>query len=575
MEVAGVALGGVGIIGPVLKSYEYVYDTAKRHINWQDTIGTIRRDLFLQKEQLDITLRGLGLKDPTMADIEATLRIRHPEKCESLMEIIQDMDNYIRKMDPDLQPDAKGSPPWDDSISKRENLANKANWERRRIKRSFGEKRRKETYEYLEQRNNALRHCLEKREITPDSGHRVLDIIRSRFDKKQIAILRESALKLHKAMKSGFGCTCSYVHRGNIQLNWHKKEQLASGAFLLALSSNPLSPGQQGISRSRSTPRRSKSNVRTPSSSKRSSPLSHDITNRLSDSSSQISVASTLAVPQSSPPTTLIRLCETLKSCWDDQAALGCIPIPDSDPRKQVRITGKGSEAKQSNPSTKRPVQLSKFLSRSTDASTNKTLVLNRKQRYGIAAALTWAVLHLCDSPWLESEVKNDEIHMFLESRGGTTTASVSEHPYLAHSFPPPGAPAAPTPAPLSIVAQFQNNQIQNMAVFTLALRLIELGRNRTFDQLRQDSSPRTPNPSPTAIDDFEVAQRQILELSLDEGRLYANAADRCLRFLFPGPADENTFQHSSFRETFFADVVAPVQAIYELDAGTYSEFAS
>jgi hypothetical protein len=115
------------------------------------------------------------------------------------------------------------------------------------------------------------------------------------------------------------------------------------------------------------------------------------------------------------------------------------------------------------------------------------------------------------------------------------------------------------------------------MTLFTLAIRLIELGLNRPFSQLRQEyqsaaggtTSGDQPPANPTVVYDFKIAEQQIWELYHDPGRVYADAADRCLRFLFPGPARMNTFEHGSFRSTFFVDVVAPVQATFELIPGS------
>lgn len=123
----------------------------------------------------------------------------------------------------------------------------------------------------------------------------------------------------------------------------------------------------------------------------------------------------------------------------------------------------------------------------------------------------------------------------------------------------------------------FGANQIKNKTLFTLAIHLIELGRNESFSSLRQrcnealDKSPTGPTRThlePKIIDDFKLADMQIRHLCLDPGRTYANATHRCLSFMFPGPVEMNTFEHSSFRKTFFDEVVAPVQATFELVHG-------
>jgi hypothetical protein len=91
-----------------------------------------------------------------------------------------------------------------------------------------------------------------------------------------------------------------------------------------------------------------------------------------------------------------------------------------------------------------------------------------------------------------------------------------------------------------------------------------------------QTADPTTsPSSDATLVDDYDVAQYQIGELMLDAGIFYAYAVDRCLRFVFPGSAALNTFEQSAFRKTFFADVVAPIQASFELIPGSLSQITA
>jgi hypothetical protein len=155
----------------------------------------------------------------------------------------------------------------------------------------------------------------------------------------------------------------------------------------------------------------------------------------------------------------------------------------------------------------------------------------------------------------------------------------------LSYNFSlPPSAPGTEAAAANSLRTEsekFKSNQIKNMTLFTLAIRLIELGQNKPFNKIRADywSSMNVADAggaqvrnNATIADDFEIAKSQITELNLDAGKAYGNATDRCLKFLFPGPEEQNTFGYRDFRRTFFADVVAPVQATFELIPGSCSE---
>jgi hypothetical protein len=170
-------------------------------------------------------------------------------------------------------------------------------------------------------------------------------------------------------------------------------------------------------------------------------------------------------------------LCFILKSLSSKtHEALDCIQIPGSASSKQLRI----QHGKTNSGANRRTVHLHVLLSRTSDAVLNRRLALARKQRFGIAAALTWSVLHLCDSPWLGKTLQNDEIQLFLESQTDTNLSYLFENPYLSYNFSsPPSAIetyAAAQNAPRSESENFQSNQIKNMILFTLTIRLIELG---------------------------------------------------------------------------------------------------
>jgi hypothetical protein len=306
-----------------------------------------------------------------------------------------------------------------------------------------------------------------------------------------------------------------------------------------------------------------------------------------------LSSPSSIASPNASPHTyldtaTTVKLCSILQTINDPEFST-CIPIPDTDPRKQLRLLGTKVPSNAAAPVTKRSIRLNVLLSRVIDQATNQRLALDRKQRFGIAAALAWAALHLCDSPWLGDALNENEVYLFLEEDGRNTAPRLSKHPYLSCSF---SLPSSPSPGKISTnagahtkigdpVHSFEDGQVQNATLYSLAIRLIELGLNKPFAKLRQEyhaSNPSVSYPSnttlntPDSVDDYEIAKQQVTELILDAGTSYGHAVDRCLRSLFPGPATMNTFEHRSFRSTFFADVVAPIQMTYELIPGSSSD---
>jgi hypothetical protein len=183
---------------------------------------------------------------------------------------------------------------------------------------------------------------------------------------------------------------------------------------------------------------------------------------------------------------------------------------------------------------------------------------------------LASAVLHLCDSNWIGETIKNDDIQLFLESQAGSP--SLSRNPYISCKFH--SSSSGTSQAQQTARDKFQSKQIQNLTLFSLAVRLLELGLNKPFSKLRYEyrafaASDLGAEPPPTddssVTDDFNIAKALVVELGLDPGRTFADAVDRCLRFLFPGPEHLNNFSQPLFRKTFFEEVVAPIQATYEM----------
>jgi len=253
MEVAGLVLGAVPLILYALDNYRRAWKPAEDFFHWEDVIPEIRRDIFLQKEQLSATLANLDLEDPTMDDVEKALQKQCPDKCEQFMDVLKRMDNLVNEVKRDLGLDEKGQvrypqcsprpslcgnnsahafqPKWADSATGR------AEWEWDRVKMSFRTGRRKEIVKQLQNWNTALRNSgLEKREISSDSENRIVELIRRRFDDKRISTIRANAIAVHNALKSGLKCTHPYQHKGNIELNWHSGKIYSPTRFSVALS---------------------------------------------------------------------------------------------------------------------------------------------------------------------------------------------------------------------------------------------------------------------------------------------------------------------------------------------------
>jgi hypothetical protein len=230
--------------------------------------------------------------------------------------------------------------------------------------------------------------------------------------------------------------------------------------------------------------------------------------------------------------------------------------------------------------------------------------ILSRKQRFSIAAAMCWAVLYLCGSPWMNSDwIGKDEgkheqliyrdsdrsiliappmqsyhslistnqplyfqVHLPVEKN--ESAVSIADYPSLSYRFP---QEIDPSPNQSRRKTQsFHTGQIRNRTLFSLGLLLIELCLNRKFEDLRREYQLNNFGVSmgldaqAVIPDDMEIADRQVDRVYLDAGYSYGYAVQRCLRCEFPGRDITKNFDFKEFRRHFFNGVVAPVQAAFE-----------
>ncbi|PVI03054.1 hypothetical protein DM02DRAFT_588552 [Periconia macrospinosa] len=376
-------------------------------------------------------------------------------------------------------------------------------WDWSNVKRSFGKKRRDEICNKLTMWNISLTNCgLEKREFLPDNEAVKINEVQRRYDEKGTTKIRENVRALHEAISSALECDCPDAHNGKIQLNWHEKKHLVPGTFSFAISSKQT--------------------------------------------------------PSSPAPTPRVKLCTILQSSQEHQP----LPVLGSNTRKRISLKSINSSTINSSTDTKRTVALPMLLRKEVDQPTNQKLGLDWKQRFRIAAALVWGVFHLCDSPWLKESLNDEMIHFFLDQNQATNSPCLSGQPYLSYNFHRSQSNSTSQPFEGSSSAQFQSNQIRSLMLYTLAIRLIELGRNKPFAKLRNQYQNIN---TPTACDDYKVAEHQIDELRLDSGSFYAGAVECCLRFGSLERVSMNTFENKSFSKSFFDGIVAPIQATLEL----------
>ena len=108
MEATGVVLGGLSLVLWALENYRLALDPAKDYWRYDSTLSTIKINIFVQKEQLYMTLSNVGLQGADMAEVESELRKRHPDKCTTFIEILNRMEKLVEKLLDRLDLDSDG-----------------------------------------------------------------------------------------------------------------------------------------------------------------------------------------------------------------------------------------------------------------------------------------------------------------------------------------------------------------------------------------------------------------------------------------------------------------------------------
>ncbi|KAI1114991.1 hypothetical protein F5Y14DRAFT_412702 [Nemania sp. NC0429] len=590
MEAAGLALGALPVAILAVESYQKGLKALEDYKFYPQTLQSIRRNIFIQEQQLQATLGSIGLFKPTVQDVQQRLREIKPDCFEQFMEVLEHMGKIIKRLMDKLEIDRNGKPKWTDDIPER------VSWEWTRIRLSFGSKDRELLFHELQLLNNALRNCLEpKREIPSDYGdHLTADLV-ARFDLKSCDKLRENVQVIHDALAVAWSENCTdSEHPSNLELIWQQKglnetnlvqlsvpdvgdkdEKKYWQKILISVDTKPMNPTTNACAAPNvplaATPappsspndlekRRSKSRsgVRNIFRSRpdRGEPSVVSLTSGLSTHLDilQPEYNDILNAPL------ITELCKLIKQKdWN-----GHLLHTDTMNEKIIRMK-----------KTLSPCP--RFSSCSLESAIGYSFTnwkdkhvsypcLSRRDRLGISAAAVWAVLVLCGTSWLEERwLVKEDITVLADEHGRSDFSDRPKtYPALSHTFTSPKGKLM-RPPETEHCGQFQERQIRHKTLFSLGVLLIELGLNKTFHQLSNDL--RAAPTGETAVEkDYQVANdiinSQKLELSIGES--YANAVQRCIQCHFLGRESTQKFSYSGFRKQFFTGVVAPVQATFD-----------
>jgi hypothetical protein len=112
----------------------------------------------------------------------------------------------------------------------------RAQWEWRRVKRSFSIKRRKAVVEELQYWNTALKNCFEKPEVPAEDEDTKVQELQAQFNSKYCDSIRENVGTIHEALKDGWKCGCPCSHHATIDLGWQSETVAFPSVFDIALS---------------------------------------------------------------------------------------------------------------------------------------------------------------------------------------------------------------------------------------------------------------------------------------------------------------------------------------------------
>jgi hypothetical protein len=107
-EVAGIVLGGIPVALWALQRY---HDAAKSYRNFRKydmTLSTLRDNIFVQQQQLHITIGLIGLDQPSINELQERIQESYPRQQREIISIIGHMDQIIRGLLDKLEIDMDG-----------------------------------------------------------------------------------------------------------------------------------------------------------------------------------------------------------------------------------------------------------------------------------------------------------------------------------------------------------------------------------------------------------------------------------------------------------------------------------
>ncbi|KAK7990061.1 hypothetical protein PG989_010376 [Apiospora arundinis] len=571
MEAAGLALGAIPIILKGIDKYLDLYGEWAKH---NVLLATRRRRLKMEQIKLKGTMRILspGLIEE---EIEAELQRCYADDYETIVGTIEDLAKIILELMDTLEIDPQGIP----------RSSNRLHAEWHRIKRSFKKKEINELLDGISKYNDNLRFCfVGKPEISSDLSVAQTSRQHHSLDKRVCQRIRNEACIIHEALSQAYDRNCANAHINLIDLSWFRQGLRASLLPDLAFpdrESCSQTPQHWHTARIRLEPR-------PPTLSGGQAGNAGVVTSLTVASASnkgQRKIRFDLSSPgPSRSPSLMPVTCPPLKQrihslCSYPTQRLFEGYFLNSDPDNQNMVTFEKTQS-----ANKHVYMLSwrEYLTGSVTTPNTSSRRFQRKKmsvkdRLAIASAASWAVLLLCDTPWLErTRMIEDDLVLLTEEKLHNRSPEELERanavPAFSYQFKAPDQAIAGNAETDGRASNASDAiAIPHRTLFALAVLLLEIGLDRDFRSLYEEfGSETTPfrgfEDKESLIESYQVASAAAERLYFEMSNSYADAVKRCIQFNFTGPRSLQHFRNETLRQQFFNGVVEPVHQRYELE---------
>ncbi|KAK5653696.1 hypothetical protein OQA88_8727 [Cercophora sp. LCS_1] len=596
-EVAGLLLGAIPIAIWALDKYAESFE-AFHHDSV--TIRTLRADLTTQRKRLGLTYERIGLDKPSQRELEERVKMHFPDISEDILFTFKRVAEILSELLRDLDVDLQSRPLWTNEPPER------VTWEWRRVKRSFKVKKRNRLIDELRKYNENLETLCRAAPDIParDDGRTVGELIQ-RFNDKRCNVIRERMRSLHRALNTDMDCACSSPHEIALSLDWVAHESV-SKAVQIFISYSAKSQ-QQGlpycawrtlqvrqektfIEEGRFQPKTSVVVFSAltvlvappPSPSRFSKAWFRRKSSKISGALKTFSPPQsrpTTPVPQEKPTAPLLgdgklpatRLngvrsrvcCQQLSRRWSLSGYI-CDPDKPGDQEQWFLLSHADNM-----PNAARPLPLTALIASPQADQQSFSPALSLKQRFGIAAALCWSVLHLHGSPWLGKEWDTRQLKVLCARLQHGNVSS--RHPFIS-CFLPSSAHQDPTTEQTTLednpASQRRITDLMQKLLFDLGVVLIELCLEVQLADLRaayRDARSEAPTTTADNLGYTDIIREKVERVRHRGGDGYGDAIEKCYKFSFPGSESKRRFEIPDFRRTFYETVVAPVQATYQM----------